>query len=71
MVVSEWKLEQETYGLAHNVNKDLNGKRKRMECCRLSTLNHRLSGKVDVYKRKVDNRIYDISVPQPPAVHDK
>ena len=62
-----------TYGLAHNVNKDLKWEKKKEWNVGVdfSTLNHRLSGKVDVYKRKVDNMIYDISVPQPPAVHDK
>ena len=33
-------------------------------------LGRRLSAKVDIYKRKVDNMIYDISVSQPPAVYN-
>lgn len=62
-----------TYGLDHNVNPNLKWEEKDEYNLGLdfSALNNRLSGKVDVYKRKVNGLIYDISVPQPPAVHDK
>ncbi len=62
-----------TYGLSHNVNKDLKWEEKTEYNIGLdySFLNNRLYGKLDLYKRKSDGLIYDISVPQPPAVHDK
>lgn len=62
-----------TYGLSHNVNKNLKWEEKIEYNAGVdfAFLNNRLSGKVDVYKRKVDGLIYDISVAQPPAVHDK
>lgn len=62
-----------TYGLAHNVNKDLKWEEKDEYNIGIdfALLNNKLSGKFDVYKRKVNGLIYDISVPQPPAVHDK
>ncbi|WP_028297239.1 TonB-dependent receptor domain-containing protein [Olivibacter sitiensis] len=34
-------------------------------------LNNKLRGRFDYYKRKVDDLIYDISVSQPPAIHDR
>ncbi len=62
-----------TYGLAHNVNPDLKWEQKKEfnYGVDFAFFNHRLSGKVDVYRRKVDDLIYSISVPQPPAVHDQ
>ncbi len=32
---------------------------------------NRLSGRFDLYKRRVEDMIYDVSVSQPPAIHDK
>lgn len=61
------------YGLARNVNPDLQWETKDEYNFGVDfqVLKGRLSGKLDVYKRKVDNMIYDISVSQPPAVYDK
>lgn len=62
-----------TYGLSHNVNRNLKWEEKKEYNIGVdfAFLNDRLSGKVDLYKRKIDGLIYDISVAQPPAVHDK
>lgn len=61
------------YGLARNVNPDLQWETKDEYNFGLDfeVLDRRLGGKLDVYKRKVDNMIYNISVSQPPAVYDK
>lgn len=62
-----------TYGLSHNVNKGLKWEEKTEYNLGIdyAFLNNRLFGKIDLYKRISDGIIYDISVPQPPAVHDK
>jgi len=59
------------YGLARNVNPDLQWETKDEYNIGVDfeIFNRRLSGKLDVYKRYVDNMIYDISVSQPPAVY--
>ncbi len=62
-----------TYGVAHNQNEDIKWEVKKEYNAGLdfSLWNERLSGRFDVYKRVIDDLIYDISVSQPPAIHDK
>ena len=59
------------YGLAKNVNYDLQWETKTDWNIGIDfdVLNHRLSGKFDYYVRHIGNLIYDIDVPQPPAVY--
>lgn len=70
MVNNDWII---TYGSRHNQNKDLKWEEKQELNIGLdfSLLKNKLSGKIDLYDRKVDKMIYDISVSVPPAVHDK
>lgn len=62
-----------TYGVMHNQNPDIKWEVKKEYNLGLdfTILNNRLSGRFDLYKRKIDDLIYDISVSQPPAIHDK
>ncbi|MGE8378597.1 MAG: TonB-dependent receptor domain-containing protein, partial [Sphingobacterium sp.] len=62
-----------TYGVMHNQNPDIKWEVKKEYNLGLdfAVLNNRLSGRFDIYKRKIDDLIYDISVSQPPAIHDK
>lgn len=62
-----------TYGVMHNQNPDIKWEVKKEYNLGLdfTVLNNRLSGRFDIYKRKIDDLIYDISVSQPPAIHDK
>lgn len=62
-----------TYGVRHNQNTDLRWEVKKEYNIGLdfAFFNHRLSGRLDFYKRKVDDIIYDISVSQPPAIYEK
>lgn len=62
-----------TYGSAHNVNEELHWEEKTEINLGVdyAFFNNRLYGKFDVYKRKVDGMIYDISVSVPPSVHDR
>lgn len=64
---------QHAYGSKHNVNPDLAWEENKEWDFGIdySFLNNRLYGKFDVYQRKISGMIYDISVPVPPAVHDK
>lgn len=59
------------YGLAKNVNYDLQWETKTDWNIGIDfdVLGHRLSGKFDYFVRKIGNLIYDIDVPQPPAVY--
>jgi hypothetical protein len=59
------------YGLAKNVNYDLQWETKTDWNIGLDfdVLGHRLSGKFDFFVRHIGNLIYDIDVPQPPAVY--
>lgn len=59
------------YGLSKNVNYDLQWETKSDWNIGLDfdVLNHRLSGKFDFFVRHIGNLIYDIDVPQPPAVY--
>ena len=74
-VVRHWYFNggwSSVYGLARNVNPDLQWETKDEYNFGVDfeVLGRRLSAKVDIYKRKVDNMIYDISVSQPPAVYN-
>lgn len=62
-----------TYGVRHNQNPNIKWEVKKEYNLGLdfTVLNHKLSGRFDVYKRVIDDLIYDISVSQPPAIHDK
>lgn len=62
-----------TYGLSHNQNLDLKWETKDEINVGVdfAFFENRLSGKFDIYNRKSNNLIYDISVSQPPAIHDK
>lgn len=62
-----------TYGLDFNTNYNLKWETKTEINMGVdfAFFNNKVSGKVDVYRRKSDNLIYDISVAQPPSVHDK
>lgn len=62
-----------TYGSAHNVNNDLEWEETKTINLGVdfAFLNNRIYGKFDIYKKKVDGMLYDISVSVPPAVHDK
>ncbi len=60
-----------TYGLAKNVNYDLQWETKTEYNLGLdfALFENRLGGKLDVYRRLITNLIYDIDVAQPPAVY--
>lgn len=62
-----------TYGVMHNQNPNIKWEVKKEYNLGLdfSILENKLSGRIDFYKRKIDDLIYDISVSQPPAIHDK
>lgn len=70
LVDDEWIF---TYGSAHNQNKDLQWEEKKEFNIGVDfgLIDNKLTGKFDIYDRKVDKMIYDISVSVPPAVHDK
>ena len=60
-----------TYGLAKNVNYDLQWETKTEYNLGMdfAVLDNRLGGKVDLYRRLITNLIYDVDVAQPPAVY--
>lgn len=62
-----------TYGVLHNQNPNIRWEVKKEFNIGLdfALFDDRLHGRVDFYKRKVDDMIYDVSVSQPPAIHDK
>lgn len=62
-----------TYGVRHNQNPAIKWEVKKEYNLGMdfSVWNNRLSGRFDVYKRLIDDLIYDISVSQPPAIHDR
>ena len=62
-----------TYGVRHNQNAGIKWEVKKEYNLGMdfSILNNKLGGRFDVYKRVIDDLIYDISVSQPPAIHDK
>ena len=62
-----------TYGVMHNQNQNIRWEVKKEHNIGLdfSVLNRKLTGRFDYYKRVIDDLIYNISVSQPPAIHDK
>ncbi|WP_353196975.1 SusC/RagA family TonB-linked outer membrane protein, partial [Parapedobacter defluvii] len=62
-----------TFGVKHNQNPGIKWEVKKEYNLGMdfTILNNKLGGRFDVYKRKIDDLIYDISVSQPPAIHDK
>ncbi|WP_082632247.1 SusC/RagA family TonB-linked outer membrane protein [Algoriphagus resistens] len=66
----EWR---RTYGVSHNQNTDLQWETKKEYNIGIdfAILEGNVYGRFDVFRRDVDDLIYDISVPQPPAIHDK
>lgn len=62
-----------TYGVAHNQNPDIKWEVKKEYNLGMdfTVWNNKLSGRFDIYKRVIDDLIYDISVSQPPAIHDR
>lgn len=61
-----------TYGKSQNVNPNLGWEEKKEWNVGLdfSLFKGRLYGKFDYYRRKIDNLIYQVKVPQPPYVND-
>src|SRR5690554_79678 len=66
----EWR---RTYGVSHNQNVDLKWETKKEYNLGFdfAIFNGDISGRFDIFQRDVDDLIYDISVAQPPAIHDK
>jgi len=62
-----------TYGVKHNQNPNIKWEVKKEYNLGLDFgfFNNRISGRFDVYKRVIDDLIYNISVSQPPAIHDR
>jgi TonB-linked SusC/RagA family outer membrane protein len=62
-----------TYGVMHNQNQNIRWEVKKEYNIGMdfAFFDRKLSGRIDYYKRKIDDLIYDISVSQPPAIHDK
>ena len=62
-----------TYGVRHNQNPGIKWEVKKEYNVGMdfTVLNNKLSGRFDYFKRVIDDLIYDISVSQPPAIHDK
>lgn len=62
-----------TYGVSHNQNTNLQWETKHEYNVGMdfAFLDNKFTGRVDVYRRDIDNLIYDISVSQPPAIHDR
>ncbi|MBO9151671.1 SusC/RagA family TonB-linked outer membrane protein [Chitinophaga sp. GCM10012297] len=61
-----------TYGVLHNQNKDIRWEVKKEYNVGLdfAFFDNRLTGRFDLYKRKVDDMIYNVEVSQPPAIHN-
>ncbi|SIO07614.1 SusC/RagA family TonB-linked outer membrane protein [Chitinophaga niabensis] len=70
LVDGEWL---RTYGVLHNQNPNIRWEVKKEYNVGLDfgLLGDRINGRIDFYKRRVDDMIYDVSVSQPPAIHDK
>jgi TonB-linked SusC/RagA family outer membrane protein len=62
-----------TFGVRHNQNQNIRWEVKKEYNLGMdfAFFKRKLSGRFDYYKRKIDDLIYDISVSQPPAIHDK
>ncbi|MGN6510312.1 MAG: SusC/RagA family TonB-linked outer membrane protein, partial [Chitinophaga sp.] len=69
LVDGEW---MRTYGVLHNQNADIRWEMKKEFNVGLdfALFDNRLTGRFDYYKRKVDDMIYNVSVSQPPAIHN-
>ncbi len=63
----------QTFGVGHNQNANIKWEVKKELNVGLDFgfFDNRLTGRFDIYSRKVDDMLYDISVSQPPAIHDK
>jgi len=61
-----------SYGKTQNVNPELGWEEKKEWNIGIdySLFNNRLYGKFDVYRRKIDNMLYSVRVPQPPYTQD-
>ncbi len=61
-----------TYGVLHNQNKDIRWEVKKEYNIGLdfAFLDNRVSGRFDLYKRRVEDMIYNVEVSQPPAIHN-
>jgi len=61
-----------TFGVRHNQNADIKWEVKKEFNVGFDfgLFSNRLSGRFDYYVRRVDDMIYNISVSQPPAIHD-
>lgn len=70
MINGEWRT---TYGLAHNQNTDLRWETKKEYDLgvEFNMIDNKLQGNFSVFQKDIDDLIYDISVAQPPAIHDK
>lgn len=70
LINGEWRT---TYGLAHNQNTALSWETKKEYDLgvEFTVLNSTLQGGFSVFRKDIDDLIYDISVAQPPAIHDK
>ncbi len=57
-----------SYGKSQNVNPNLGWEQKKEWDLGIdfSLFNNRLTGKFDLYRRKIDNLLYSVKVPQPP-----
>jgi TonB-linked SusC/RagA family outer membrane protein len=62
-----------TYGVMHNQNQNIRWEVKKEYNIGMdfSVLNRKITGRFDYYKRVIDDLIYNISVSQPPAIHDR
>jgi TonB-linked SusC/RagA family outer membrane protein len=62
-----------TFGVRHNQNADLKWEIKKETNVGLdfTLLNNRLSGRVNYYKRKIQDMIYSVDVSQPPAIYNQ
>lgn len=69
LVDGQW---QRTYGVRHNQNPDLKWEVKKEYSIGIdfALLNNKITGRFDLYKRKVNDIIYDINVSQPPAIYE-
>jgi len=61
-----------TYGTAKNINPDLKWEEKKELNLGLdyALFGNRLCGKFDWYRRKVDDLLYEVNVPQPPYIYN-
>ena len=62
-----------TYGIRHNQNADLRWEVKKETNIGLdfTLFNQKLSGRFDVYRRKINDMIYSVNVSQPPAIYNQ